>query len=198
MIVGGPSWIRSDRFDINAKAEGDPPRAQILMMVQQLLVDRFKLRSHVERRTVDVYALVKARADGRLGPRLRPNPVDCDALFAAQRAGGGQTLGPCARGGSALPPSGLTRTTGTWKISQLIGMFQSWMDRIVVDDTGLDGYYDFDLEFDFATRSAPDGNGGIGPSIFTALQEQLGLKLEPGRDAMDVLVIDSVERPTPD
>ena len=72
------------------------------------------------------------------------------------------------------------------------------MDRIVVDHTGLDGYYDINFEFDYATTRAPDGSGNGGSSIFTALQDQLGLKLEAQRAMMDVLVIDSVERRTPD
>jgi uncharacterized protein (TIGR03435 family) len=201
LIVGGPAWVRTDKFDINAKAEGEPTRAQVLLMVQQMLVDRFKLRTHVERRPVDSYALVKARADGRLGPGLRPNPVDCRAVIAA---GGGVPImappsgarPPCSSR-SPLSANGLVQFSETWLLRQLVVAFQGWMDRIVIDHTGLEGFYDIDLQFDFATTRSPDGNGA-GPSIFTGLQEQLGLKLEPRREDMDVLVIDSVERPTPD
>jgi uncharacterized protein (TIGR03435 family) len=202
LIVGGPAWIRTDKYEINAKAEGEPPRAQVLLMVQQLLVDRFKLRTHMERRPVDTYALVKARADGRLGPGLRPNPVDCKAVLAAN---GGRIVSPPPSGPrppcsmrSGMSANGLAQLSATLNVGGLIAAFQSWMDRIVIDRTGLEGNYDIDLEFDFATRNAPDGNGSVGPSIFTALQDQLGLKLEPRREEMDVLVIDSVERPTPD
>jgi len=98
-MIGGPDWIGSDRFDIVAKAEGDVvpgPNGQLPLMLRALLADRFKLAVHNESRELPIYALVKSRSDGRLGPQLSPATVDCAALGAARGRGG-------------APPSQLSR-----------------------------------------------------------------------------------------
>src|SRR5688572_9425466 len=86
-FVGGPDWIRSTRFDIAATTAGDPPRDQIRQMVRTLLAQRFGVKAHVESRSLDAFALVVARSDGRLGPNLRPSTVDCEARAAAIKRG---------------------------------------------------------------------------------------------------------------
>jgi uncharacterized protein (TIGR03435 family) len=203
LIVGGPPWIRSDRWEISAKAEGDPPRAQMLLMMQQLLAERFKLQTHIDTRPVDIYTLVKARPDGRLGPRLRPSEVNCAALRASGERVRVLPMTPVGvpqcGSRSTLLPNGVSRLAeGGWLLRQVVLTLQSWTDRIIVDRTGLDGEFDVNLEFAFETRNAPDRTDSAGVSLFTALQEQLGLKLESRREPMSVLVIDSAERPTPD
>jgi uncharacterized protein (TIGR03435 family) len=203
-VVGGPSWIRKDRFQINAKADGQPSPAETRLMVQSLLADRFKLKTHTERRPVDLYALVKARADGRLGPGLRPSTVDCKALLdglgvrmAPQTDAAPSARPPCTSNrGQGL--DGMTRLSETWPLENLVRFIQGWMDRAIIDRTDLQGYYDMDLAFAPPNRDSPDAVGGAAASVFTAFQEQLGLKLEARREMMDVLIVDSAEMPDPD
>jgi uncharacterized protein (TIGR03435 family) len=210
-LVGLPDWASSERFDIAAKAEQDFPRtgekpSRAQLMVQSLLEERFKLVSHRETRDLPAYALVLARADGRLGPQLKQSDVDCAALAAAQKAGGAASGGGAvaAPGPSSRPalaerrPCTMTSSDSMLRataipIAALIATLSSATQRMVVDRTGLTGSFDFDLTF--AREQSPDTSA---PSVFTAVQEQLGLKLESVRVPMEVLVIDSIERPTPD
>jgi uncharacterized protein (TIGR03435 family) len=210
-LVGLPDWGSSERFDIVAKAEQEFPRTNerprlAQRMMQSLLEERFKLVSHRETRELPAYALVLARTDGRLGPQLKQSDVDCAALAAARRAAGAAPAGGgvSASTPSAPPPPGqrrqctMTMAGGTLRagsvpIASLIATLSSVVQRIVVDRTGLTGGFDFDLAF--STEQSADATS---PSVFTAVQEQLGLKLDSVRVPMDVLVVDSVERPTPD
>jgi uncharacterized protein (TIGR03435 family) len=204
-IVGGPSWIGSgpsgDRFDVNAKAELASSREQLQLMLRTLLADRFKLVVHTETRVEPVYALVLVKRDGSLGPNLHRAAADCAALRAAAAAAGPlRGAGPCGLGG--LPGNMHIRGIG---IDQLAGMLQRDAGRRVVNKTGLTGNFDWDLTWTpDAFRQAPFDRERFptidpdGPSIFTALQEQLGLKLEPENGQGDVLVIDRAEHPTED
>jgi uncharacterized protein (TIGR03435 family) len=211
-VVGLPDWGASERFDIVAKAEQEFPKTAerprlAQLMLQSLLEERFKLVSHRETRDLPAYALVVARADSRLGPQLKQSDVDCAALAAARRAAGSA---PASGGGSAsttgsTPPvlaqrrpctmtmAGGVLRGGSVAMANLVATLSSVVQRIVVDRTGLTGGFDFDLTFSME-QSTDTGN----PSVFTAVQEQLGLKLESVRVPMQVLVVDSVERPTPD
>jgi uncharacterized protein (TIGR03435 family) len=209
-LVGLPDWASSERFDIAAKAEQEFPRSSekpslSQLMVQSLLEERFTLVSHRETRELPVYALVLARTDGKFGPQLKQSDVDCAALAAGQKAGGVSRGGGAAASGSFSPPApgerrpctqtmmaGTVRATAV-PIANLIATLSSAVQRIVVNRTGLTGAFDFDLTY--STEQSADASS---PSIFTAVQEQLGLKLESVRVPMDVLVIDSIERPTPD
>jgi uncharacterized protein (TIGR03435 family) len=221
-LVGGPDWIGSERFDIVAKAEGDIPPSgpggppgPMQMMIRALLADRFKLTVHNETRELPIYSLVVARADGRLGPQLRASQVDCAAVIAAARARGGPPPAPPQPGERPTCGifGGLGRVAaGSVPTAQLAMMLSQQAGRIVVDRTGLTGMFDFDLQWtpEQLPQRAPGTpadqplriNGADidpnGPSIFTAVQEQLGLKLEAQRGPVEVLVIDSVEPPTPD
>jgi len=207
LIVGGPGWIHEARFDIDARAGREVPRAEYPAMVQQILADRFKLKVHTEARTIDVYALVVARSDGRLGPRLKPASAECLAELEAERQrraadpgpitiATGQTM-PCGGTVGGLV-NGITRLNGARTIDSLAFGIQAFMDTRVIDRTGLNGMYELDLEFDYmAMRSVADARPEFsGLNIFTALQEQLGLKLEPRKEMVDVLVIDAVEMPS--
>jgi uncharacterized protein (TIGR03435 family) len=233
-VLGGPSWISGDRFDITAKTADDGATpAQLNLMLQSLLGDRFKLRVHRETRQSDVYHLVKARPDGKLGDGLKPAAVDCSAVGGRGRPGGpgpgpgGPTTasvpvpapgaGPRAGGpqpgpGGALGGCMIMMTPGRFQVggqplSAFANVLANQMGRPVLDETGLTGAYDLTLSYlpDAGGRGLPppgapdlppiDPNA---PSLPTALQEQLGLKLQSARGPMEVVVIDSVERPTPD
>jgi uncharacterized protein (TIGR03435 family) len=217
-LVGAPDWISSERFDIVAKAEGElgpvllrdgnPSRLQL--MIRSLLEERFKLKVHREPRQVDIYALIPVRTDGRLGPQLKPSTIDCEALRAARRKGG---PGPEPEKPGERPQCGARMVageliTGGLPLGELVSTLAGTVGRSVVDRTGLTGNYDIHLKWtpDFVRQRAPGDvvriNGiefdPSGPSIFTALQEQLGLKLESERGTVEALVIDHIERPSPD
>jgi len=216
-LIGAPDWISSERFDIVAKAEGEfePPESrdtpsQVQLMMQSLLAERFKLKVHREPREVDIYALVPVRTDGRLGPELKPSATDCEAVRAA-RGKGGPPPEP--------PKPGERPQCGAWvgagelvaggqPLLELVSMLSGTVGRSVIDRTGLKGTYDIYLKWtpDIVRQRGPGETVRIngvefdpsGPSIFTALQEQLGLKLESERGTVEALVIDHIERPAPD
>jgi len=189
-LIGAPDWTSSASFDINATyPQGRVPTdPEVRLMVQKLLADRFGLTAHREQRDLPMYALVPARKDGRLGPQLRRSDVDCQQNDAGKRP-------DCRMVATRRFLKGGSRTMG-----QLAAALQSMVGRPVVDRTGLAGAFDIDLqweptELDSAATGNPSSNGG--PSIFTAVQEQLGLKLDSQRDRFDVLVVDHIERPGP-
>lgn len=196
-----PSWIDSDRWDINAKGADAATQQDMMRMLQNLLADRFKLVVRRETRDMPIYALVLARSDGRLGPQLRRSDVDCEAVYAAVKAGAPP---PTPTGGG---PFCGTRTNNTGGVAQVLAHgvplanfvrnLSAAAGRVVVDKTGLTGPFEFDLSFTLdqpVAGGAPTDN----PSLFAALQEQLGLRLEAQRAPVEVLVIDSAERPTLD
>ena len=205
-VIDGPAWINIDRYDISAKAEGAPSPDEMRGFVRQLLADRFKLRVHVESREMDVYALVLARPDGRLGSRIKPSSSDCDALHAARLRGELPStplprLEPGQRpecGMMSMLGNNVQRVSGGgMKMSNVASVLQQPVGQPVIDRTGLTELFDFDLEF--AREGVPQpgaADPSSAPVIFTAVQEQLGLKLERRKESVDVLVIDHVERPT--
>ena len=199
-IVGGPGWIDSDRFDINARAEGEPGSAQMRAMLRSLLADRFKLVAHTESHEQPIYALSPARSDRRLGPKLRESDATCarDARnFVPTVPGGPPACGDFRLGARSLVARGMVMPTFAKLLRARVG-------RHVVDRTALAGSYDLELEWssDLGLQQAPPGAAGAteltpeGLSLFTALQEQLGLRLQPDRGPVNVVVIDSAEPPT--
>src|SRR5215467_10492909 len=218
-LVGGPKWMETDRFDVVAKASGDPPPGpngpppQMFLMIRSMLSDRFHLKVHYETREMPIYALVLARSDGKLGPKMTASTTDCAALMASMRARGGPPALPAP---GERPPCGARMfpgnvSAGAMTMTQIVNGLARMpgLNRTVVDRTGLTGAYDFDLTFTpdqmpQARGDAPPGAPPLpaidpnGPSLFTALQEQLGLKLEPTRAPVNVLVIDNAEPPTDD
>ena len=217
-VTGGQGWMNDDLFDIVAKAGADVPvgpagAPQKLLMLRTLLAERFKLAVHHETRTVNTYVMTLARADGRLGPNLHRTDVDCAAEAAAR---GGAAPPPPPLGPNDIPRCGGVIGIGTISVLRaggqtmplLVKLFSRLTDRIVIDRTGLTGAFDVNLQ-----RFNPDGLPNFGPpglpppgppadsdvpSFFTAIQEQLGLKLDAQRGPMDVIVIDHAERPTSD
>ena len=188
-IVGGPSWIDSERWNILAKAEGNPGM-QMMLMVQNLLADRFRLVAHKETREMPIYALTFARADHSLGPKLHASATDCQKEVSAAIARTGRVPG----GPNSPLLCGIRSIPGHFELNAAaLGSFARTLaplaGRSIVDKTGLTGVYDAELTWNDSEE---------GPSLFTAIQEQLGLKLESQRGPVDVLVIDSVEHPTED
>jgi uncharacterized protein (TIGR03435 family) len=210
-ILGGPDWVNTERWEIMAQAKGelvgpDGFPGPAFAMIRALLAERFQLQVHDEQRERAVYLLQRSRPDGSPAPALRRSTVDCAAIMRDEAQGRppvvepGQ-LRPCAVG---IPPGKLQASAVT--MSALAGVLGSFVGRPVVDRTGMDGAFDVNLEFSPESRAnfvppdpgAPPPPPGDGPSLFTALQEQAGLRLVAGRAAVDVLVIDRVQRPTPD
>ena len=216
-LVGGPNWMNTDRFDINAVAEDVPPQPtppgtpnRMQLLVRSLLKERFALVTHNETRELPLSYLVMAREDGKLGERLRPSTVDCRALMAARGRGAGPAEPPKF---DEVPQCGMRGgmgrlMAGSVPMANFVQMLSSILNRPVHDHTKLTG--NFDIQLEYTPDQMPQIPPGVtlppgltlpspdGPSLNTALQEQLGLKLEATRGPVEVLVIDSVEQPTPD
>lgn len=197
-LLGPVDPTMAARFDVQGKPpDGAPPGAQRLML-QTLLAERFKLRVHTESRQLPVYALTVAR-EGRLGPDLRQSPHDCAAYQAARQADP-SVVAPRDAAGRVLcdseygfdTPVVMTMRSAT-PLGELAARLQSWGGRPVVDATGLTGSFEWRIRFTLA-----DSSGAGPPGIFTAVEEQLGLKLVPSTAPYDVLVVDSVELPPAD
>jgi uncharacterized protein (TIGR03435 family) len=205
LIVGGPSWIGSDTYDVVAKTDGPASTDQVRLMLQMLLEERFKLKVRRETREVPVYALVV----GKNGPKLPTAEGECVAgvlngLPPRLPARGKVPSLPCD-GFSVRPNQGVETLYGlNVSMSAMArGPLSQMLERPVVDKTGLAGRYFVELEWTPVEsrpqveagnpgQSAPDSSG---PDIFMAIQEQLGLKLEPAKAPVEVIVIDHVERP---
>ena len=182
-VVGAPDWLWSEHYDVVAKTAEDvakmsqPDQFKTLpKLLQSLLEERFKLKAHHETRRLPIYMLTFARKDHALGPKLTRSSLDCakETTKCGFNGARGRMIG------------------GALEMSTLVNVLQSLSERIVVDKTGLDGRFDVDLEYS-ADQTATDK-----PSIFAAVQEQLGLKLEADSGPVDVVVIDHIERPTED
>ena len=217
-LVGGPDWITNERYDISAKAEDgvvsgpQPPMGQpgpIQLMLRALLAERFKLVVHNEDREMPIFALVLNRPDGKLGPQLTKSDVDCAAMMGRGRGNGRGPIPPPEPGQPM--PCGIrigfgNMAVGSAPMSQVAASLSQFAGRIVVDKTGLTGAYDMNLTWtpDNMPQRPPGAPeplvNGVpidpnGPSLFTAVQEQLGLKLESQKAPIKVLVIDRAERP---
>jgi uncharacterized protein (TIGR03435 family) len=189
-VVDAPGWIRGARFDIDARASSELTPGTVPPQLRQLLIDRFHLAAHRDTREMPIYRLVLARSDRRLGPSL------------THAASDGCAEAPRGRGPS--PPSGQRRRcvfrigngsliAASMSMATLASRLKALVGRFVDDETGLDGLYDFEMKWlppDGASAATDPG----APAIFTALQEQLGLRLEASRAPVDVLVVDHIER----
>jgi bla regulator protein blaR1 len=200
-IEGGPAWINSDRYQISAKAEGTP--SQEMMngpMLQVLLEDRFKLKIHRETREVAVYELTVAKGGPKMQPLREGSCIPFDPTSPPRLASGQR---PCGVVGISPPGRSAHYEFPGFSLNDLSKFLPRLLGRPVIDKTGLTGVFDFHLEFalDESTpgvglRLSPSDDPIGGPSIFTAVQEQLGLKLGSARGPGEFLVIDHVERPT--
>ena len=198
-MIGAPDWVLSEVYDLTAKANREVPREQMQPMLQAMLAERFKLAVHYEMQERPVYSLVLARADGRLGPSIKRSELDCDAIQAARRAGSKEPVPSTSNGAPACGMSmrgttGMEVMLGGRPLSTLASSFGTGPGRVVIDKTGLKGNYDVTLRY--MPQPTPNPPPDEPPSLFTALEEQLGLKLQADRAPLRVLVIDHIEKPT--
>jgi uncharacterized protein (TIGR03435 family) len=189
-ISGGPAWLDSERYDTVGKPDipGQPNRDQMKLMIRKLLADRFQLRFHIEKKELPVYAMVVAKG----GPKIAVSagdPNDFPGIGFGREPGVLSLIG---------------RNTGLNGVAN--GLQSNILDKPVVDQTGLTGRYDFTLRWtpdptQWANFGVPatanPGDLDPPPDIFTAFQQQLGLKLQPTKALVDVMVIDRIERPSP-
>jgi len=228
-IEGAPAWIDVDRFDVEAKPEGDTrprrPQTELQLMIQSLMEDRFQLKAHREIKDLPVFDLVVGRGGSKLKlsahqtPIVRNEPelVSCEPPPPPPPPG---TAPPRSSTGAVLPRGGvrviampgpssftLTLTANAMPLSSLIALLQAYAGRPIIDKTDLKGLFDITLQFSLetATTDADSTTGQAipipaldpsGPSVFTAIQEQLGLRLEPATGPIEVLVVDSVQKPS--
>jgi uncharacterized protein (TIGR03435 family) len=193
-LLDEPDWFRSERYDIVAKAAGSPSREDLRLMLRDLLADRFALRVGTETRQLPLYEMRIASSDGRLGPQLRPVDLDCDprAIDARRAAKGRLDPRPPGQRPECGTSWGAGRlSAGGVSMTQFAEVLSGFVERVVVDRTGLAGYFEFDLQYAPGQTQAPSDD----PSLFTALQEQLGLRLQASRGAVNVIAIESAERP---
>jgi uncharacterized protein (TIGR03435 family) len=228
-VDGGPPTLMSAKFDITAKASAGNilTAKEMRPLLKNLLIERFKLKAHIEPREMRIYDLVLAHSDGRLGPDIMPSKSDCsnadevnakraDALakgdISAVVAKPGEvlhcTLAPNVSGG----PMNISVHGDGQEIAQLIELLSPMTGRYIRDKTGLTGRYDFDMKLDLQALLAMAQAMGMnvpagaaanlpqsdGSSVMPALNDQLGLMLESVRAPIDVLIIDSIEAPAPD
>jgi uncharacterized protein (TIGR03435 family) len=176
-IVGGPDWVRTERFDADGipTVEGQPSLEQFRSMLRKLLAERFGLVTHMEQRELSAYAITIAKG----GPKLTQSKADPNALQSdSDKQDGGQRS--------------IQMSNATMAGFALELLFN--IDRPVVDRTSLTGRYDFTLKWTSDDSNVPT-DGSAAPSLFTAIQEQMGLKLEGVKAMTDVMLIDKVKRP---
>ena len=185
-VEGFPDWVDRDNYDIIAKPPAGTTRQQSVGMMRRMLEDRFKLKGHVEERERTVFALVIARSDGRLGPQLKASTLDCVTTTPDQsQPRCGSRFGP----GAQLASDGVDMNRFAAEIVGVAG-------GLVINRTGLPGSYSLTVRW-APRRAANDAPRPDDPPDFvTAIQEQLGLKLQPEKAKVPVFVVDSIERPS--
>jgi uncharacterized protein (TIGR03435 family) len=194
-IKGLPNWANQEGYDIEFKWPANTPREQMTEMARAMFAERFKLVVHYEPIDDPSFALTVARADGRPGPGLTRSTLDCDAVGAAARAGQPLPDLPNGAGPCRMWESNDTILAGGITMAELAPHLTGPSGRQVVDRTGLEGRWEFVLHYSRQERD-PNASPGLYPSLFTALQTELGLKLVPFVGKNKLLVIDHIERPT--
>jgi uncharacterized protein (TIGR03435 family) len=197
-IVGLPKWANSERFDIEAKVAGGDIAAfrkltldQVRLMGRPILTDRFKFAAHEEKRVLPLYALVVAKD----GSKLKPSTLS--AQDANARTGLIQ-MRHASNANGATPALNELTARGVTMDRLASTLSQQGLGRVVLDNTGLTDRYDFKLSWASESVAADiNSTDTSGPSIFTAVSEQLGLKLEPQKGPASVLVVDLIEAPSP-
>src|SRR5678815_1114274 len=222
-LTGGPPDLLAAKYDITAKAPVAFIGKELPQLLRTLLADRFKLKTHTETRELPLYDLVLARSDGRLGPEMKPSTSDCAKAeqVAAEQAAALAQGDVASFVGKPRACSVSTDTSGGplnlmmrgdgQEMKQIVEILSQFTGRAVRDKTGLTGRYDFAMKLDLqmllalakrmganvpaAAANIPQSDGS---SLTTALNEQLGLKLESTRAPVDVVVVDCVEAPVAD
>jgi uncharacterized protein (TIGR03435 family) len=190
-LAGAPDWLSSEIWSVDARAEGNPARDELMLMLQSLLEERFHLKVHHESREMPVYALTVARKGAKLPA---PKEGACTTPVPGRPE---PAAPPCGRVRISMSPEGILMEGGSAGMPELARVLAIPLGRPVVDRTALSGAYDIDLQFSAddpggASPPADDTNSGI----FTAIQEELGLRLAPAKAPVDILVIDHIDRPT--
>ena len=223
-LEGGPDWLGTTNFEINAKADGDATPAEFNAMLKALLIERFALRTRTQSKDLPLHVLTLARSDGRLGSQLKPTSEACLAEMEERRKNPGQQVIPprpaartveemremmrtprCGVSSMSSSTSSMTYSFSGLPFNNLVSRLSSELNAPVVDKTGLTGNYDAVLEYEPVRRQAtlsanpnPQEPAVLMPPLRTALQQQLGLKLEDTKGPLDVIIIESVQQPTPD
>jgi len=189
-----PGWVSQERYDIEARAEGNRTKGEMRLMMRSLLADRFKFAFHTETREVPVLALVLAKP-GKTGPQLIPQSADtpCQTIVLPLPA---WNTAPVCDAILGLPPSipGRSRLGGRdVTIASMGDMLSQRVDpgRPIIDATGLQGKFDFAIEFVPQSKAESDPDG---PQFEQALRDQLGLKMESRRSSMSMIIVDHIER----
>ncbi len=190
LLIGGPDWIHSDRYDMEARAEGNPSRDQMMSMLQSLLEDRIKLKVHRETRDVPVYVMTVVKGGPKLTAYSEGTCIDFDPNNPPPRPAPGEK--PLDHCGNNWVGSGMWIASKA-DMGSITGAISLIVRRKVIDKTGLTGMYNIRLELPPDPLNTTDASG---PSMFTVLEEQLGLRLESSKGPADVLVIDHIERPS--
>jgi uncharacterized protein (TIGR03435 family) len=208
-LVGGPNWLATDRYEIEAKADVSANRDQIVLMLQSLLEDRFHLKTHREMKELPVFKLAVHKGGLQLPPPKAGGCVDSAVDAAQEWVGGGRMPAPgelppakgrCGSAIVALGPGG-AHLSGEIAMSELVRMLSMLSGRSVLDQTEFTARFDVHLDFvpDDTTPGLPPpppGSGVSGVSIAQALQEQLGLRLESAKGPVETIVVDQAERPS--
>jgi uncharacterized protein (TIGR03435 family) len=194
-IKGLPNWANEQAFDVEFKWPANTPREQLTEMFRAMFADRMKLQVHYEPIDDPSFALTVARTDGRLGRGLTRSTLDCDAVGAAARAGHPMPDLPNGAGPCRMWESSDTILAGGITMADLAPHLTGPSGRQVVDRTGLDGRWEFTLHYSREERD-PNAPPGLYPSLFTALQNELGLKLVSFVGKNKLLVIDHIEPPS--
>src|SRR6185437_441074 len=205
-----PKWAIADRFDIQARAPAGATKDQMRLMMQSLLADRFHLKAHLETRETKIYALELIKP-GLTGPRLQPhaeNPPCADTSSPLSSSNGSVISTPEGFPMRCNSPIGFVDSKGAGyggrKVTMqmfaqdiIIAPGSPAMDRPVFDQTGLTGKYDFIMKYSPQWNATAPAPNDTGPTFLEALQDQLGLRLESTKAAVDVLVVEHVEQPSP-
>ena len=201
-VIDAPRWAEADRFNVQARAAatvGEVTQRQLRMMTQVMLEDRFQLRTRRDRRELPVYDFVVSKSGIKLkpaadqtAPAIDGDPITLDPA-ALPRGRFKQMARPSSSGTITLIIMGSAVT-----MRAVINLLQQYVDRPIVDSSGAAGLYDVRLEFGLAQAQSPTSDEPVGASIFTAVQEQLGLKLDPIKRQVEVLVIERAEHPMAD
>jgi uncharacterized protein (TIGR03435 family) len=199
-IIGLPSWARSERFDIVAKADSNIPLERMRVMAQHLLAERFGLLAHFEPRITEVYALVRAKTSGALGPGLRLSTTSCQPTEGSRAVSGRIDSTPCREQITAADGGAMRYQLRDRPLVDLLTLSgaRSQIGEPIVDRTGLAGRFDIDLVFvdEHILRTTEPSTAAAGVPLAIAVVDQLGLRFERRREPFDVLVIERVTMPS--
>ncbi len=207
-VAGGPPWIETEHFNINAKAETKPSDGDMQLMVRALLEDRFQLAVRHENKEMPIYEIVLARKDGKLGAKMTATPEGSCVPFDPQHPPPPPERGappPVVRCGTMRLGASMLQGTGA-ELKNVASLLSRVLGRTVIDKTGLSGMYNIQAEWTPEAGQPlqgppPQGPAGdraaeTGPSIYTAFQEQLGLKIVSAKGLVEMIIVEKAERPS--